>query len=483
MQAQGLKFFAQISKVDDDERMVYGYASTTSLDSQNERVSKLALEKALPDYMRFANIREMHTNSAVGVTESASIDDSGLYIGAKIVDDIAWNKVKAGVYKGFSIGGKCISKINDEITELRLSEISLVDRPANPECIIDIYKADCDMTTIAKVEEREDVEPKEGEDKYGDVKFADAENKKYPIDTEAHVRAAWNYINKEKNAAKYDAKDLETIKDKIVSAWKELIDDKGPPSEAEKAEQIELRKGLFGVSRLAMILNDLRCVRDEFNFEKEFMNDGQEDQSKMPDMLQSILDEMATCLETMVTEETAKLKASNDTEERVDGDTDTSIEMSDKATDVTKAGARHSSADMKKIQAMHDSAIALGAACISDSPASNVGAPMAEIDPAGSDYNGDDVSTKAEEPELKKMHAETHDTIQKLSDENSELKKRVSELENTVLPAKGSTKQVPVSVSKAEDMKGLVEKQAAPMNAVEAIKNAHANGPSFTIGG
>ena len=52
--------YAPIAKVDREERMVYGYASTEAVDSQGEVVRKEALAAALPDYMRFANVREMH---------------------------------------------------------------------------------------------------------------------------------------------------------------------------------------------------------------------------------------------------------------------------------------------------------------------------------------------------------------------------------------------------------------------------------------
>lgn len=136
------KAFAPISKVDDEKRMVYGYASTDTKDSQGDVVKLDAIEEALPDYMRFGNIREMHSMSAVGVAKSAEVDDRGLYIGAKVVDDAAWAKVKEGVYKGFSIGGKALEKAGGIISKLRLTEISLVDRPANPECVIDTWKAE-----------------------------------------------------------------------------------------------------------------------------------------------------------------------------------------------------------------------------------------------------------------------------------------------------------------------------------------------------
>jgi hypothetical protein len=73
-----------------------------------------------------------------------------------------------------------------------------------------------------KIDRRRDVSPKEGEHKYGDVKFADPVNNKYPIDTPEHVRAAWSYINHKDNAAKYDADEVKTIKKRIKAAAKQL---------------------------------------------------------------------------------------------------------------------------------------------------------------------------------------------------------------------------------------------------------------------
>ena len=74
----------------------------------------------------------------------------------------------------------------------------------------------------AKIDKRDDVDPKDGEREYGDAEFADPVNKKYPIDTEKHVRAAWSYINHEDNAAKYDADEVATIKDRIKRAAKKF---------------------------------------------------------------------------------------------------------------------------------------------------------------------------------------------------------------------------------------------------------------------
>jgi phage I-like protein len=93
------------------------------------------------------------------------------------------------------------------------------------------------MKTIQAIAEREDVSPKEGKSKYGDVKFADEKNKKYPLDTEAHVRAALSYWGMPKNRAKYSSEDQKTIGGKIRAAAKRLgigISDDG--DDKDKAE-------------------------------------------------------------------------------------------------------------------------------------------------------------------------------------------------------------------------------------------------------
>lgn len=90
---------------------------------------------------------------------------------------------------------------------------------------------------------REDVSRSDREraiEEYGDVQYADEKNKKYPIDTEEHIRAAWNYINKPENASKYDADEVTLIKRKIVAAWKREIDEAGPPGAKSLDESLKV---------------------------------------------------------------------------------------------------------------------------------------------------------------------------------------------------------------------------------------------------
>jgi hypothetical protein len=58
---------------------------------------------------------------------------------------------------------------------------------------------------------------------YGDVRYADPGYqsdgvKRYPLDTDKHIRAAWSYINQEKNAVKYTPEQLKRVKARIVKA-------------------------------------------------------------------------------------------------------------------------------------------------------------------------------------------------------------------------------------------------------------------------
>src|SRR4029078_5279592 len=91
-----MRFYWPIAKVDAEQRMVWGYASTEARDDQGETGTRGALSSALEDYMRVSNIREIHQLSAVGVATEATVDERGLYLGAKIVDPDAWRKVVAG---------------------------------------------------------------------------------------------------------------------------------------------------------------------------------------------------------------------------------------------------------------------------------------------------------------------------------------------------------------------------------------------------
>src|SRR5262249_51552682 len=92
-------------------------------------------------------------------------------------------------------------------------------------------------------EQRADLTP------YGDVQYADPgyqadKQKRYPIDTEEHVRAAWSYINHAHNAAQYSSSQLDEIKGRIRAAAKKFgiqISDDGSSSGRSASDEVERR--------------------------------------------------------------------------------------------------------------------------------------------------------------------------------------------------------------------------------------------------
>ncbi len=142
-----MKIFGEIQKIeplDDGTIRVYGVASSEELDDQNEIVRGAAIRAAIPAYMRFPSLREMHDLKAAGTALEIGVDDDNVTrLTAHVVDPIAVLKVKTGTYRGFSIGGRVTQREPGNpkcITGLILNEVSLVDRPANPSSIIDTWK-------------------------------------------------------------------------------------------------------------------------------------------------------------------------------------------------------------------------------------------------------------------------------------------------------------------------------------------------------
>ena len=152
--ANSISGWVPLVKIDPEKREVWGIASTSKLDSQGEVVEWEATKKAIEEYSQWRNLREMHQPKAVGTVPVLKLNESNqqLMICGKVVDDDAWKKVKEGVYKGFSLGGQATTKVKEfeaaegkvisKVKAYNLNEISLVDRPANPECVFTVIKRD-----------------------------------------------------------------------------------------------------------------------------------------------------------------------------------------------------------------------------------------------------------------------------------------------------------------------------------------------------
>ena len=299
-----MRFYWPIAKVDAEQRMVWGYASTEAEDDQGETVTRDALSAALEDYMRYANIREMHQPSAVGVATEAAVDDKGLYLGAKIVDGDAWQKVVEGVYKGFSIGGKVTARDPADrrlITSLRLTEISVVDRPANPEAVFDCWKLSSGPPT-------------------GGSMATPAATPRAPVQIWDCGVAGHRHLVKAQAARciEHDAPAGATAAhDAIGDAAHAFLTERGssdsdahgradyadPDRQAGGRASDTARKGLADIGRLAQIILDLEGLHECIAIEAAM----EADASPLPQRLQAIIAELRDFLEPLVAEEGAEL--------------------------------------------------------------------------------------------------------------------------------------------------------------------------------
>ena len=240
------KLYAEIAKMeaqDDGTVKVWGYASSEAVDSDGEIIAAEAMKAAIPDYMKFGAVREMHGSNAAGTAIEINVEDDGrTFFGAHIVDPVAVTKVKTGVYKGFSIGGSVTARdeLNkSQITGLKLTEISLVDRPANPDAVFTCYKAD---------------KPKDEEeaDKDEDDKTADKTDET-PADDAEKVD--------DKADGKKDDKEDEAEKSASVNlSESEIAILKAVLAKAEKPKDEPVAKSMWQVKSLADVLVSLKWL-------------------------------------------------------------------------------------------------------------------------------------------------------------------------------------------------------------------------------
>jgi hypothetical protein len=154
---KSVHLFAQIAKIDESKHEVWGVATAEVVDKEGEIFD---YESSKPYFKNWSdeiakatdgkslgNVREMHEPSAVGKLVAIDFDDSlkQVRVGARIVDNAAWQKCMQGVYTGFSIGGAYVKAWKDgEFVRFTASpvEISVVDNPCVPGAHFTAVKSD-----------------------------------------------------------------------------------------------------------------------------------------------------------------------------------------------------------------------------------------------------------------------------------------------------------------------------------------------------
>src|SRR6185312_8325620 len=157
------QIFAPITKIDVEKREVWGRLAEEALDKVNEvfdyNESKPFFQKWNENFKSLTNslsqpsmgnVREMHGKSAAGKFIHMEYDDNArtIDVGAKVVDNQAWEKCLEGVYTGFSIGGDYIKRYDDPTIKgakryvANPTEGSLVDNPCMYGATFSMVKAD-----------------------------------------------------------------------------------------------------------------------------------------------------------------------------------------------------------------------------------------------------------------------------------------------------------------------------------------------------
>ena len=150
-EGENVRLSMPFSKVNQERRIVSGFATLDNIDRQHDIVTTEASLKAFEKFR--GNIREMHQPTAVGKMVAFKEDKyfdpeskkfySGVYVSAYVSKGAqdTWEKVLDGTLSGFSIGGR-MNKWDDAydekmdapvriIKDYDLVELSLVDTPAN----------------------------------------------------------------------------------------------------------------------------------------------------------------------------------------------------------------------------------------------------------------------------------------------------------------------------------------------------------------
>lgn len=157
--------YGDITRRDDDNRIVEGYCFVNeSVGKGQATIARAAMEAATKAYMDWGCVREMHGANAVGTANDGATpqlgvtwDDTGAFFRCKVVDDAAWEKTKQGVFKGFSVGVKPLVMRGNTVQKCDWVEVSLVDRPRDPDTRLSIARSESyNGETEFEVESEED---------------------------------------------------------------------------------------------------------------------------------------------------------------------------------------------------------------------------------------------------------------------------------------------------------------------------------------
>lgn len=159
--AKAPRVFVPLTKVDEEQRLVYGRITAEEIDQSGEVMD---YETSKPNFEKWSsqieeasgglskgNLRVMHGLQVAGKLTDIAFDDESqsIEVCAKVVDEAEWDKLLEGCYTGFSVGGRYGKKWKDKVGDTVIqkftavpNEVSLVDNPCVKSATFSLVKAD-----------------------------------------------------------------------------------------------------------------------------------------------------------------------------------------------------------------------------------------------------------------------------------------------------------------------------------------------------
>ncbi|MEV0968506.1 hypothetical protein [Microtetraspora glauca] len=143
-------YAATVTKAERDaagDLIVYGKATGPDVDLDAQICDPAWLKTAMPKWMTWGNLREMHQPIAAGIGIELAAEGDDWMLKSKVVDDGTAKKIEAGALKGYSVGIKNAQVVKDaaapggRIVGGEIVEVSYVDRPCNPTATLALAKA------------------------------------------------------------------------------------------------------------------------------------------------------------------------------------------------------------------------------------------------------------------------------------------------------------------------------------------------------
>jgi len=450
------QMFAQITKVDEEKRLIFARAAQEVPDLSGEIMdyeSTAPHFKAWSDETKAAtagkslgNVRAMHDSIAAGKVVGIEFNhaEKAIDMQVKVVDDAEWNKVVEGVYTGLSMGGEYVKQWQDgPLTRYTAKpiEVSLVDKPCIPTALFfDVQKADGTVMqkqfkAHAPKEDHMDPENKKAAPadeitvhgtaeevdallktiaanhltvaqttdhllkavrgaRYDKATFADEANKRFPLDTDAQVKAAMFYVEQDSAKALYATpEEHEAVRAKVADAFKARFPE--GDADAAKAAKPALAKSFYVVQDMAGAVQMLANMLSYIQWEASLLG---EEAGAVAEQAKAAAVLLAEALVDMVALQAEALKAEPDADDGPGALLSLGASMGELAkglrADLVKEGKRHSKADLERVQKMHDLCGELGAKCAKDAKASDE-KPEDKKEPKSSKDDGTDEKTPA----------------------------------------------------------------------------------------